>query len=234
MYEYIDSQLDNQKAKTKKQFRKTRLQIQKYDALNNIESDSASASGTTKEYRKAIRRQSQGLYKRLKEEDEDFYKLILASLVMTLGYAKTQLEVDAFLKEIGFSLESYLESYNGTMLWVYNNESERKRDRFIEGVIALADDGNITAIEFQDFINRNVNLWNNQKEEIAVDLEREATKQIYKNDGIKKVKWVTMGDVHVCPECRALDGKIFPIDKLPERPHPHCRCEFEPFEGSEE
>ena len=43
--------------------------------------------------------------------------------------------------------------------------------------------------------------------------------------GIKKLEWLAMGDERMCPVCKKMNGKVFPIDKFPPQPsHPHCRC----------
>jgi len=43
--------------------------------------------------------------------------------------------------------------------------------------------------------------------------------------GIQQLEWFTMDDERMCPICRDLDGKPFPIDEFPAQPaHPQCRC----------
>lgn len=43
--------------------------------------------------------------------------------------------------------------------------------------------------------------------------------------GVQKVEWLAMEDERMCPVCGGLDGKTFPVDKLPPQPaHPNCRC----------
>ena len=46
----------------------------------------------------------------------------------------------------------------------------------------------------------------------------------YRQVGITRVKWLTAHDERTCTVCKALDGDVFPIDKVPEMPHPACRC----------
>jgi len=51
--------------------------------------------------------------------------------------------------------------------------------------------------------------------------------KFYNTVGVTKVEWMAVGDERECPVCRELDGKIFPIDKVPNIPaHPHCRCQI--------
>ena len=56
----------------------------------------------------------------------------------------------------------------------------------------------------------------------------EATLQAFRDNGVKKVRWVTAEDEKVCDVCQKRDGKIYPIDKLPPKPHYRCRCTYEP------
>jgi SPP1 gp7 family putative phage head morphogenesis protein len=46
----------------------------------------------------------------------------------------------------------------------------------------------------------------------------------YRQVGVTRVQWITAHDERTCPQCAPLDGKVFEIDKVPETPHPACRC----------
>ena len=53
--------------------------------------------------------------------------------------------------------------------------------------------------------------------------------KFYNTVGVTKVEWMAVGDERMCPVCQELDGKIYPIDKVPNIPaHPHCRCYVAP------
>jgi SPP1 gp7 family putative phage head morphogenesis protein len=43
---------------------------------------------------------------------------------------------------------------------------------------------------------------------------------------VETVQWVTAEDERVCQQCEHLDGLVFPIDKVPNRPHIGCRCKI--------
>jgi len=51
----------------------------------------------------------------------------------------------------------------------------------------------------------------------------EGRKVFYREVGVKKVKWITAHDERTCPVCAPRDGKIYPIDAVPEE-HPGGRC----------
>jgi len=50
-------------------------------------------------------------------------------------------------------------------------------------------------------------------------------RKFYSAVGVRRLEWMTTGDERMCPECEALDGKVYPIDEFPPQPkHPNCRC----------
>ena len=50
-------------------------------------------------------------------------------------------------------------------------------------------------------------------------------RKFYATVGVQKLEWLTMQDERMCPECAALDGKVYPVDQFPNQPlHPACRC----------
>ena len=60
------------------------------------------------------------------------------------------------------------------------------------------------------------------------------TLSTFKNAKVTKVKWVTCGDVRVRDSHRALNGKIFDINNLPEEVDDYnCRCGLVPVEWKE-
>ncbi len=53
--------------------------------------------------------------------------------------------------------------------------------------------------------------------------------EFYKKNGIQQVSWVSSLSDRTCPECEALNGKIYEINKHPDIPlHPMCRCTLTP------
>jgi len=52
----------------------------------------------------------------------------------------------------------------------------------------------------------------------------EGRKVFYRQVGITKVRWLIADDERTCKVCRALDGKVFILEDVPEMPHPACRC----------
>jgi len=50
--------------------------------------------------------------------------------------------------------------------------------------------------------------------------------QGYKKEGFKKIQVMGVDDNNQCEACQALDGKSFPIKKVPELPLANCTCEI--------
>lgn len=107
-------------------------------------------------------------------------------------------------------------AYNPTTKYVYRNELDRKRSRFAEGVISSD-----TPREEVELAKRLLIALNKQ---FADDATFEAVVKAYTDDGVKRVRWITAVDDRRCKECKARHNKIYEIDKIPAKPHLHCRC----------
>ena len=112
-----------------------------------------------------------------------------------------------------------LEDYDTLTLYSFVNEVERKKQRTAESILAAQDK---TAE-----VDKALRLWTLQVSQYADNSVLYATLDGYEKAGIKKVKWVSENDDKVCKVCGKLDGKIFPLSKVPPRPHYHCRCWLE-------
>lgn len=115
-------------------------------------------------------------------------------------------------------LAAFLIAYNAVTKYVYLNEVDRKRDRLAESINSSGD----KSAE----MDRGMTYWARMTGwyvDLVVD---ETTLKAYKDSGVKKVRWNTQGDSKVCHICRERNGQIYPIDKIPPKPHPGCRCWF--------
>lgn len=117
-----------------------------------------------------------------------------------------------------------LSRYHPVTQYQYNNEATRKRDRFTE-VLLSAPDAQTMRAAFNDAAKR----WFEQSRQYADFSVAEARTNAFKDAKIQRVKWMAEHDEKTCDECKALDGRIFDIDAVPEIPmHRHCRCWLEP------
>lgn len=108
--------------------------------------------------------------------------------------------------------------------YAYDAELLRKRDRAIEAVNAVSG-----AQNKQAELDKAMRFFSQMTGQYIDTVAYEAAVKAYKDAGIRYVKWVTQTDEKVCAECEAKSGKIYPIDKIPKRPHWRCRCECRPL-----
>ena len=119
-----------------------------------------------------------------------------------------------------------LKRYNPITKYLWFAEADRKRLRETEALV--------TMVAFQDHeglrqsIRSGANAWWKQAGQGMIDVVDDAVVTEYKKSGIKEVVWVSEHDERVCEECEGMDGTIYPIDAIPEKPHYNCRCTVEP------
>ncbi len=114
-------------------------------------------------------------------------------------------------------------AYDPVTKYVYENEVDRKRARFVEGVL-----GSTTPLEEIKLAER---LWVSMNKVFADEVTFQTMIQAYRDMGVKKVRWVTSEDEKRCATCGAMHGKIYSIDKVPPKPHRNCRCWVEVAES---
>lgn len=116
-----------------------------------------------------------------------------------------------------------LETPNAVTKYSYNSEVLRKRDRLSESVNAVKH-----TAEKRDEIEKAMRLWGQMVAQYADETADDATVLAFRNAGVKQVVWHSQEDQRVCRECNELDGKVFDIDALPDKPHWRCRCWITP------
>ena len=114
-----------------------------------------------------------------------------------------------------------LEDYDALTHYRFNEETERKKARTAEALIA-------TKVDSRE-VERALRLWTLQTVAYADRSVLDGRIQAFKEAGIQKVKWVTYGDDRVCHYCHELNGQVFNIDYAPPRLHYRCRCYLIPW-----
>lgn len=107
-------------------------------------------------------------------------------------------------------------AYNPVTKYVFENEIERKRARFAESLIASETPAEDLALAKRLLAGMNAQFMD--------DVTHETVIQAYMDNGTTEVRWVTSPDDRRCKECASMHGKIYPIDRIPTKPHIHCRC----------
>lgn len=120
-------------------------------------------------------------------------------------------------------LAKLLNEPNDVTHYAFQTELIRKRDRAKEAILSVP-----TRTQKQLELEKAIRHLTQQVGFYVDITEDEASLQALKDAGIKKVRWNIYGDDRVCSVCEDLDGEIFPIDEVPIKPHPRCRCYLTP------
>ena len=119
-------------------------------------------------------------------------------------------------------VDGILAEYNPVTGYLYEAEADRKRARLAEALIAAVLVG--LRAEYHKELHKFANLWHTQTLQYGETMVDKARIDTFKANGIRRVRWETEDDEKVCEECKKRDGKIYPIDGIPTKPHYRCRC----------
>ncbi len=112
-----------------------------------------------------------------------------------------------------------LAAYNAVTKVIYDNEVDRKRQYTAEGI-------NSSTAKVTEF-RRGLHYWADLTATYSDIVTDESTLKAYRDAGVRRVRWVTAGDEKVCETCRERNGKVYPINAIPPKPHRRCRCIWE-------
>lgn len=104
--------------------------------------------------------------------------------------------------------------------FVYLNEVPRKAERTAEAINATG--AKVKQMEI------GLRYWSSMTNHYTDVVTDAAVLDAYRDTGIKFVRWITADDDRVCQECEERDGKIYPINNIPPKPHYGCRCRYAP------
>ena len=116
-------------------------------------------------------------------------------------------------------LLALLAAYNAVTKVIYDNDVDRKRQYTAEGI-------NSSTAKVTEF-RRGLHYWADLTATYSDIVTDESTLKAYRDAGVKKVRWVTARDEKVCDTCRERNGKVYPINAIPPKPHRRCRCIWE-------
>ena len=175
-----------------------------------------------------IQRETTELIKKLLADNKEAFKKIAEDAIaeaaadienLTGEQAKRIKADDKYVDEI-------LNQYNEITGYLYYPEADRKRARLSEAlIVALM---LLDRSKYHDNLRKFANLWHTQTVQYEITITDETRVDIFDRNGIKKVKWNAEHDEKTCKVCRERDGKIYPIDKVPAKPHYNCRCWLTP------
>lgn len=203
MFEYSDAAIRDMNRRNLARFK--RLRQLKFDELNILDA-------VSDVYDKAAKMAEKWYY-------EIAVRAYIAALIEA-GEAEKRAKEEAAEEITEDYIIEMLDEYDPVTLYQFFPELERKKQRLIEALIASHNKNSE--------IDKALRYLTLQLSQYADKAELESTLKAYKDAGVKKVRWITMEDERVCKTCDSRDGKVYPIDKLPPRPHFRCRCEVRP------
>lgn len=184
-----------------------RLDVMGFDMLN-----APNITNYTKELVERLLKSNKREYLKIAKEATDEAK----EDIEALGVSATPLAVN------GKYVDDVLGEYNPVTNYLYYPEAERKRSRLAEALITAVIVSN--RADYHKQLRKFADLWFTQTKQYGEKMVDKTRINTFKKNGIRRVKWVTKEDEKVCKECNERDGKIYPIDKIPDKPHYNCRC----------
>ena len=191
---------------------KAKLRTLDFDELNVMSSFETLYSTLDESYRKKLK---------------ELYKLRYAEVMQWMrdsGRKKAKVPDDDELDDMAeMYLAGLLSEPNATVHYAWETEVLRKRDRAAEAVNSVSGIGNKqTEMEkHQRYIAAQAGIY-------ADFTSQGAELNALADSGVKRVQRHECRDSRVCDVCKAADGAIYAIDKVPEIEHPHCRRWFTP------
>lgn len=119
---------------------------------------------------------------------------------------------------------SIINSVNPITHYIYANEYDRKRTRCYESLMSTVSKDVRKMLKM-----RAMTILSRQVREFCNYVTYQGMLNAYKDNGIKRVRWIALEDDKICEECDDLNGLVFDIDRVPIKPHINCRCWLEPI-----
>ena len=184
-----------------------RLDVMGFDMLN-----APNITKYTKELVTRLLKANKREYLKIAKEATDEAK----EDIEALGVSATPLVIN------GKYVDDVLGEYNPVTNYLYYPEAERKRSRLAEALITAVIVN--SRADYHKQLRKFADLWHTQTKQYGEKMVDKTRINTFKKNGIKRVKWETKEDEKVCKECNERDGKIYLIDKIPDKPHYNCRC----------
>lgn len=119
---------------------------------------------------------------------------------------------------VGMWLSGLLDEANPLTGYIWRNDIDRKRQYFAESVLS--------GEPLDKAAKKALRYWYGAQRQYADLITDAAALQAFADKGLKFVMWKTASDERVCTECSARDGKVYPLQYAPVKPHYGCRCYF--------
>lgn len=172
-----------------------------------------------------------------KLEQRDYLKRLLSDAD---GKTKTVLENFAIDKQKFFNdnMDAVRKLYLDNSIERIMGEESLIKKRIIARIVNYAQ-GNTPDLDLHDLVKEGYESSDHLARLFARDqmqrFNKACTLSTFRSAGVTKVKWVTAGDVRVRESHKALNGKIFDVNNLPDEVDDYnCRCGLVPVEWSDD
>ncbi len=211
IYSELDKQLKVMKRQIRDEF--VTLSLASFDELNVI----GTKKRTEKIYNNLKVINSKAYIKSAKEAYN-----VAEKRVILAGYPKRETKTDINDKW----LIGVLGAYHLATGYLYNSEADRKRMRLNEEILTAREHLDHAALS--KAVKRSMDLWWTQSQQYGIYAADEGCIDAYRDYGVERVRWIAVMDDKECKTCHDRNGKVYDIDKVPEKPHYGCRCRLEP------
>lgn len=209
-YEYADKVLAALVKKIPRLLNNVRLRLTAFDEINVG----------------VVRRLMSEEYQKIEDEAINAYLEIAKQIYREAYYYAVKLGFEGQLRPYDLAMiNDWLLDYDATTGYVFVNEFDRKRDRLIEKTVSLAMKGSsLNDSETMVAYKRASKYISDQIIEYGDEITFQAMEKAYADCEVKKVRWLSEYDNKVCETCLSYSGLVFPIDRVPPKPHWGCRC----------
>lgn len=214
MYRFLDKLLAEAKKKVRTEF--NRLSVMGFDELNVV-----NTRKTTQDMFDRFERDNEAMY--LRAAKDAYKKAVKAARKEGFSGEETEIGNDWMV--------GLLAGYNFVTGYLYDKEADRKRLRLNEQILTAREYDSRTM--YQESLRRTANLWWTQTAQYGISAVDEATIKGFEDMGVKEARWIAADDEKTCPVCGGRDNKVYPIRKIPAKPHYGCRCYIVPVKKKE-
>ena len=172
-----------------------------------------------------------------KLEQKDYLKRLLSDAD---GKTKTVLENFAIDKQKFFNdnMDAVRKLYLDNSIERIMGEESLIKKRIIARIVNYAQ-GKTPDLDLHDLVKEGYESSDHLARLFARDqmqrFNKACTLSTFRSAGVTKVKWVTAGDVRVRDSHKALNGKIFDVNNLPDEVDDYnCRCGLVPVEWADD
>ena len=216
VYEYTDIAIRDMNRRYLRWF--NRLKLLPFDELNVMRGVNTIISEVSSVYSKCVDLAKIRYLQIAVESYIAAYAVAVSEKKERPGISKESVQAPAYINEDW--ILDMLEEYDPVTLYRFIPETERKKQRLIEALVATS--------KPNEEVDKALRYWVLQSSQYADNVTDKATLSAYKDAGVTMVRWVTERDEKVCNACDEKDGNVYPIDKAPPSEHIHCRCYYVP------